>query len=363
MALGISIYPLQSSLKDNEIYIEKCAKLGYERIFTSLLEVDEDKNVALEQVEKYRKLLNKAKNLGMKVFVDINPEVLKIIGVNPQDLTFFKELGATGLRLDGVFNGFYEAFLTFNEQELDVEVNGSFDTGYINSIVDLGGKKKKLLTCHNFYPEEHTGLDMECFKSCHKRHKELGLNTAAFVTSIDGGKQGPWDANDGLCTIEDHRYKAIAVQAQELYALGIDDVIIGDAFATDEELELLAKIDRDIIILKAKLVDNQFEDLLKNKVLQNRWDYSNKIIRDVMSRKELKNKTIISNSEEKTVVKEGALLINNDLYGRYKGEFLVSIDEITIDNRRNIIGYIDEEYLCLLKYIKGGMRFTIEIQE
>lgn len=362
MALGISIYPLQSTVEENEIYIEKAAKLGYERIFTSMLELDKNKEKALEQVDKYRKLLNKAKNLGMRVFIDVNPEVLKIIEINPQDLTFFVELGATGLRLDGAFNGFYEAYITHNDMDLDIEINGSFDSGYVNSIVDLGSKKGKLFTCHNFYPEEHTGLSMECFMGCHERHKKLGVRTAAFVTSQLGGKQGPWDANDGLCTLESHRHLPIDIQAQELLALDIDDVIIGDAFATDEELEVVSKLKTGVVRLKATLVNDEFKDLFKGRILQNRWDYSDKIIRDVMSRGEFKSKVIKHETEEIRDIANGTLLINNDTYGRYKGELLISIDNITIDSRRNVLGHIDEEYKQLLKYIKGGKRIALDIK-
>ncbi|MGL4773960.1 MAG: MupG family TIM beta-alpha barrel fold protein, partial [Clostridium sp.] len=187
MALGISIYPLQSKVEENEVYIRKAAGLGYKRIFTSFLEIDKNKEKALEQVDRYRKLLNLGRELGMEVFVDINPEVLKVIEVDPQDFKFFEELGATGLRLDGAFNGFYEAYLTYNNCNLDIEINGSFDSSYVNSIIDLGGRKNKLLTCHNFYPEEYTGLSLECFLKCNERHKKLSLRTAAFVTSQEGG--------------------------------------------------------------------------------------------------------------------------------------------------------------------------------
>ena len=111
MGIGISIYPLNSTVEENKAYIEKAAKLGYSRVFTSMLELDSHKEKALNQVEKYRELLKFSRNLGMRVFIDINPEVLKIIDINPMDLKFFKDLGATGLRLDGMFNGFYESMV------------------------------------------------------------------------------------------------------------------------------------------------------------------------------------------------------------------------------------------------------------
>ena len=361
MGIGISIYPLNSSVEENRTYIKKAAKLGYSRIFTSMLELDNEKEKALNQVEKYRELLTLSRDLGMKVFIDINPEVLKIIDINPMDLKFFKDLGATGLRLDGMFNGFYESMITFNKFDLDIEINGSFDSGYVNNILDIGCKKGKLVTCHNFYPEKDTGLGLEYFKACHSRHKSLGLHTAAFVNATNGGKLGPWLANDGLCTLEKHRGIDISVQAQELFALGIDDVIIGNAFATDEELEVIANLDENIISLKVILEEvTEVEKSVINKVLQNRWDPSDSVIRHTMGRKELKDKEIESTTKEERTVQKGTVLINNNNYFNYKGEVLVACKDIALDNRRNVIATICSSYLELLKYITPGKRFKLE---
>ena len=53
MSLGISIYPLMSSKEENLEYILKASKLGFKRVFTSMLEVSEDKEEALKQVDSY----------------------------------------------------------------------------------------------------------------------------------------------------------------------------------------------------------------------------------------------------------------------------------------------------------------------
>ena len=59
---------------------------------------------------------------------------------------------------------------------------------------------------------------------------------ATFITS-HVANIGPWDINDGLCTLEEHRNLTIEVQAKHLWATGlIDDVIIGNAYASEEEL-------------------------------------------------------------------------------------------------------------------------------
>lgn len=357
MGLGISIYPLQSSYAQNSAYLKKAAALGYTRIFTSFLEADPDLAIAQQQLEQYRVLLHEAKNLGMQVFLDINPEIVKLLKIDPTDFQFFADLGVGGVRLDGAFNGFYEAYLTYNEQGIAIEINGSFDSGYVNSIVELGGDAKRLLTCHNFYPEEHTGLSEACFKSCHARHKSLGLHTAAFVTSQEGGRLGPWDANDGLCTLEKHRHLPIEIQAQELYHLGIDDVIIGDAFASDRELAALAAVSAQLTTLEVDVQALDFD--VFTPIFQNRWDYSDVIIRDVMSRKMWKHQVIIPQTTERRSVPAGTILVNNDDYGRYKGELLICLQPLEIDHRRNVIGHVAATHVPLLAAIGGGKRFKL----
>ncbi|MGL5296439.1 MAG: DUF871 domain-containing protein [Culicoidibacterales bacterium] len=360
MGLGISIYPLQSSYEQNSAYIQRAAALGYTRIFTSFLEADNDPVIAAEQLEIYRVILKEAQQLGMNVFLDINPEIVKLLKIDPTDFQFFVDLGVKGVRLDGAFNGFYEAYLTYNSYDIAIEINGSFDSGYVNSIVDLGGNKQQLLTCHNFYPEADTGLSVACFDSCHARHKSLGLHTAAFVTSQEGGRLGPWDANDGLCTLERHRYLPIEQQAQELYQAGIDDVIIGDAFASDRELVALAQLQSTVTTLIVEMTDNTI-DIFAH-IFQNRWDYSDVVIRDVMSRKLFKHLEIMPQTEQSRQIEAGTILVNNDLYGRYKGEVLIALQPMVIDSRRNIIGMVQEQSRSLLAAVTGGRRFKCVVR-
>lgn len=363
MSLGISIYPLVSNKEENLEYINKAHKLGYTRVFTSILEIDSKEETALEQIKCYKELLNHAKNLGMKVFIDINPEVLKTIGVDPNDLSFFVDLGCTGIRLDGIFNGIHESMMTYNEYGLEIEINGSLNTSYVNNIVDLGCKKEKLVVCHNFYPEEYTGLSLEFYRMCIKRHKSLGLKVAAFVNSTKGGKLGPWPTNDGLPTLEKHRYLDIVAQANELYALGTDDIIIGNAFATDEELEALSKLDKDIIELKFIPCKNLTEEetFLINSKMSDRNDSSSQIIRYSNGRFDLKDKSIPIDSTDDKIVKKGTVLINNNNFFNYKGELIIARNELKVDNRRNVIGYIDYDFIDNLDYIKYGKKFILKL--
>ena len=84
-------------------------------------------------------------------------------------------------------------------------------------------------------------------------YKQHQLTTARFVTS-QHGNIGPWKVMEGLPTLEDHRDLPIEVQAKHLLMTGlIDDIIISNAYATDEELYALSKINLSMPTLNIEL--------------------------------------------------------------------------------------------------------------
>ena len=104
----------------------------------------------------------------------------------------------------------------------------------------------------------------------------------------------------------------------------------------------------------------EVEKSIFNKVLQNRWDYSDSVIRHTMGRKEFKDKEIKSTTKEDRIVPIGTVLINNNDYLNYKGEVLVACKDIALDNRRNVIATVCNSHIELLKYIKSGKKFKLE---
>ncbi|MEB3363044.1 MupG family TIM beta-alpha barrel fold protein [Lactobacillus sp. R2/2] len=79
-----------------------------------------------------------------------------------------------------------------------------------------------------------------------QKYHDLGLRTAAFISS-NSGKIGPHPYNAGLPTLEIHRGIPIEKQAQYLINTQlIDDILIGNAFASDEELQKVAKLSSNI---------------------------------------------------------------------------------------------------------------------
>lgn len=154
------------------------------------------------------------------------------------------KLRADGIRLDEGFDGNKEAMLSYNPEGLAIELNMSNNVVYLENILSYEANEPFIYGCHNFYPQEGSALPYDFFVSCSQRFKRHGIKTAAFVTS-QSAKFGPWDVNDGLPTLEMHRHLLLELQARHLFSTGlIDAVIIGNAYASDEELRSLAAIDR-----------------------------------------------------------------------------------------------------------------------
>ena len=81
----------------------------------------------------------------------------------------------------------------------------SLDAPYIDNIMAYQPNRNKLTACHNFYPQQYTGLSEAFFIKTSKRFKEQQIRTACFVNS-NHAEIGPWPIMTGLCTLEQHRF-------------------------------------------------------------------------------------------------------------------------------------------------------------
>ena len=123
--LGISVYPMHNSVKEIKNYIDLAAKYNFKRVFTCLLSVEGDKT---KIVDNFKEVIKHANNYNMEVIADISPKVFKDLSISYNDLTFFKELGLYGLRLDMGFTGLEESIMSFNKEQLKIELNISNGT-------------------------------------------------------------------------------------------------------------------------------------------------------------------------------------------------------------------------------------------
>lgn len=358
--IGISIYPDHSVFEQDKQYLEKAAKLGYTRLFMSMLEVGNEPTVVKN---KFQAIIRVAKENGFEVCLDIAPSIFQQLNISYDQLDFFAELGADVIRLDEGFDGNREAMLTYNPFNLAIELNMSNNVAYLENILSYQANEPFLYGCHNFYPQRGTGLPYDFFVACSQRFKKHGIKTAAFVSSKTGN-MGPWNVNDGLPTLEMHRDLPIAVQTKHLFATGlIDVVIIGNAYATDEELAMVAAVNRyklDLTVLPVEQIQPIEETILRETGHFRRGDISNTVIRSTQVRVKYQDRPNPAHDNKQEFV-VGDVVIGNDQFGRYKNELQIVL-EAHQDERKNLVGRIPQEERFLLSFIQPWSKFGLTIQ-
>lgn len=378
--LGISVYPDKSPRDEVYAYMEKAAKLGYSRIFTCFLSIPEDQRETY--LVEFKEFMAKAHELGFEVAADTNPEVFNLIGATPDNLKPFADLGLDIIRMDGNFGTQGDIQLTRNQYGIKIEFNASMDMG-VELLINKGGNKDQMTMCHNFFPERYSGLDFDLFMEYNAYWKELNLHTAAFVSSNNENTIGPWQVFCGLPTVEIMRGLPIDLQARYLFATGdVDDILIGNYPASDEELEALSKVNLQAIELRVNeaegISDNEKEIMYEYAPHWDRYDHSTFMLRSSMPRvwfkekKSVQDASIASGMERKIdsqsipyrdpgkkVFTRGDILVVNGNLAHYRGELEIVLTEIPNDGERNLVATIKPEELMLLDFIKPGQHFKI----
>jgi len=356
--LGLSIYPEKSTKEEIMTYLKKASAYGFTRIFSCLLSVEKS---PVEIKAEFLEMNRYAKTLGYEVIVDVSPRVFKELGISYQDLNFFHEIEADGIRLDQGFTGLEESLMTFNPYDLKIEVNMSNNTHTIDTIMDYEPNPYNLIACHNFYPHVYSGLSLGHFENCTNHFKQYGLRTAAFVTSQEKGSFGPWPVTDGLPTLELHRDKSMAAQAKHLIAIGgIDDIIISNCYPSDEELQSVSKMRRDMVSFNVTLQED-IPEIMKKIVLGemhfNRGDVSGNYLRSTQSRVKFKgSEFILFNAPE--MIRRGDVIIESSLFGHYAGELQIALSDMKNSGMSNVVGKVDEEEIFILDFIKPWQKFN-----
>ena len=358
--LGISLYVEKSSTYEMKQYIDKAHQAGFSRIFSCLLSVNE----SAEKIKKdFLEINTYAKEKGFEIFVDVSPRVFDKLGISYKDLSFFKEIGADGIRLDAGYTGNEEALMTFNPHNLKIEINMSNDTHYINTIMDYCPNKYNLVGCHNFYPHKYSGLSLEHFQSCNQNFKKYGIRTAAFVTTTNKGAIGPWPVTDGLPTLEMHRNLPLDVQIKHMIALeDIDDIIISNCYPTDEELEKISKLRLDVLSFDIQLVDNLpkiEEKIILDELHFNRGDLNTQMLRSTQSRVKYKDHYFETINTPEYIF-PGDVIIESSEYGHYAGELQIAKKKMKNSGKSNVVGHIVEDELFLLNYVKAWQKFVFK---
>ncbi len=353
--LGISIYPQHSTMEEMQRYIQLAHDNGFDRIFTCLMSVENKK-----EQQKLQRINLFAKELGFDISADIAPSVFQDLGLTYKDIAYLKEnYHLAALRLDLGFSGQEEAFMSLNECGLKVELNISNGTKYVDNIMSYQPNQDNIIGCHNFYPRKYTGLSRQHFLNTSKVFKDNHLRTAAMISS-EHAVFGPWEQTlHGLPTLEEHRALPIIVQAKDLWNTGlIDDLIIGNMFASEEELHALGRLNRNKLELKVismPATTQLEEDILFKELHFNRGDISDYVIRSTQSRVNYKNGDFPVHDTHS--LKPGDVTIDNNLDVRYKGELQIVLKEMPNAGSTNIVAKVVEEERFLLQHIQPWQSF------
>lgn len=353
--LGISLYPQHSTLDQMKHYVQLAHDNGFDRIFTCLLSLNNnEERQKLQQINKF------AQRLGFDISADVAPAVFEDLGLPFKDIGYFKEhYHLAALRLDMGFSGQEEAFMSLDASNVKVELNISNGTKYVENILSYQPNKDNIIGCHNFYPRRFTGLSRQHFLTTSKLFKTNHIRTAAMISS-QHAKYGPWEQTEhGLPTLEEHRYLPITVQAKDLWHTGlIDDCIIGNMYASEEELHALGQLNRQK--LELKIVPSAETSVLEEAILFkeshfNRGDVSEYMIRSTQSRVKYKNGDFPAH--DTNPLKQGDVTIDNNLDIRYKGELQIVLKEMPNAGSTNIVARVVEEEQFLLASIQPWESF------
>ncbi|ERI95621.1 hypothetical protein HMPREF1982_00095 [Clostridiales bacterium oral taxon 876 str. F0540] len=355
--LGISVYPEHSTEEKDYEYMKLASKYGFSRIFTCLLSVKETKEFIME---KFTRFMEQAHELGFIVAVDTNPEVFSHLGATPYDLKPFSDMKVDIIRLDGHFGEIEDIAITHNPYGIQIEFNGSTQAA-LDLMIERGANIHNMIVCHNFYPQKYTGLGWNKFMEFTNKYKSLGLPVAAFVSSNNEKTFGPWPVYKGLPTCEIHRDLPIDLQTRHLLATNkIDDIIIGNAYAAEEELKAISEVDKSKITFRVNLADDVTEEeknIIYNYPHFGRGDASDFMIRSSMPRGSYRNKTIPYRKYNEKLFHRGDIVIVNDNLSHYRGELEVVTMDMPNDGERNFVGRIAEQELILLDLLKPEYPF------
>ena len=362
--LGISLYPEFASQEDNFAYLRRAAEHGFDVLFLALLGA---KGTYEEVVERYLPYTRLAHELGFGIFCDVNPMVLKRLGVGISmfqggiDLTFFKELGINAMRLDLGMSDLEEAALAKNADGIKICINGAAVTDHVGALLSCGAPREALVGCHNYYPHRYTGVSLDYFMRGTEHWAKRGMRLQAFVSSNAPEAFGPWPVTEGLPTLEMHRDLPIEVQLKHFVMMGcVSDVLIGNCFATDDELAAMERANSDRVRFTTRLVDDLPEDMARRlgMNLSVRGDCtSGYMIRTLESRMDPAPVEPFNTVD----IERGDVIIDNRLYGQYAGEVQIALAPMKNSGKTNVVGHIDDCEHVLLDYLAAGTRFAFDI--
>jgi hypothetical protein len=374
--LGISVYPDLRPLEEIEAYIAMASKYGVTRLFSSMFNIQGSKE---EVLDYFRELIQICHRYNIQVSLDVNTECFERLGVTPDDISVFDEIKCDIIRMDGSYGDERDIALINNPYGILVEFNTSMVEEHIAELIAAGADPKRMISCHNFYPQPYTGMEWEKFKRINHHIKDLAdIRIAAFVSSNNHPTHGVWDAEYGLPTVEKMRNYPIDLQARILLATGdVDDILVGNAYASEQELAALQDVlnkewpelpqamrewikgidQREPKVVKIKLEDDVLD--CEKAALHfyphiDLGDSSEWIWRSRAPRAVFTKESFIPRDANKDVFEPGDVVVVNDNYKHYAGEVQIVRLPMKNDGLRNLVGKIEYPQSDMIELLNDG---------
>lgn len=355
--LGISVYPEHTTKEKAYAYMRLAGSLGYKRVFTCFLSITEGKE---EAVRNFREFCQVAHEAGLIVSADTNPRVFEDLGATPFDLSVFKEMGLDIIRLDGHFGEVEDIAITHNPQGIKIEYNASGTIG-IENMLECGADGENMCFCSNFFPQRHTGMGLDRYIELTSKYRRAGMRVASFITSQQPDTFGPWPVYDGLPTLEMHRDLPVDLQLRHMNAINLaQDIMIGNCFASEEELRTLAETDLTKINMRIDLAvdisETEREIVFWDKHAH-RDDCNDLIVRSSWPRVVFKGRSIPPRPRPEKTAHRGDVVIVNDNLEHYRGELWVVLKDIELSDQYNLVGRLSAHEEILLDWIRPRYAF------
>lgn len=384
LTLGVSLYPEQEKLEDIDRYLALASKYGFTKVFTSMFSVEGTREEIIHYFKNFSAVAHK---YGMKVSGDCNGAFFGKMGAKADDLSVFVEMGIDIIRMDFSFNDERDAVLINNKEGILIEMSTGFVSVIENAIAN-GANPANIATCHNFYPQRYSAPTLESINEMNNYWKQKGIRVAIFISSQQKGTHGPWPAvSDGLPTIEEHRNKSVGAQLKHCIALkNVDEVIIGNAYASEEEFREIADVmakafahvpkdeslgfladylpHGDVVRMPFRVkLDEGITDLEKKIMMDypthnDMGDCLNYTLRSRFTRIIYKNSAIPARPCNQTHYTRGDVVIVNDNLKYYAAEVQIVLKDMEVDGQRNLLGRIVDEELVLLDHMGAKDIFT-----
>ena len=384
MAFGISVYPDIESMDEIRSYFALASKYGATKVFSSMFSVEGTKEEVLAYFKEFIKI---AHQYSIKVVLDLNPPFLKKMGVTYDDVSLMHDIGCDVMRMDMPFGAEKDLVLVNNPYNISIMFNASGNfASELAYFEEHGVPKERVLLGHNFYPQPYTGLKWKDFLETNAILKKYGYPVQAFISSLNPKATGVWDADYGLPTVERLRKLPIDTQARIIEATGnVDMVWIGNAFATEEEMESLIEVQKDVRPIEQSpvyemfkvygwanrdrsedrklrvVVDSEVTDTEKYQLFDmfpqlDMGDSSEWIWRSRTGR--MVQPDIPFRKCEKDMFEVGDVLIVNNNYQHYAGEIQIVRIPFENDGQRNYLGHLAKGEELILEVLKNNDEVT-----